>query len=813
MRIGIALILLLGVAWGEPLVLLVFAPSGQSNSFPGPGEGWWVEDPLKALHLSDPKGPPPYLAVVEVPPTTPPGVYRVCLGADCREVKVEERRRLEVHLPPSARGKVTVHLRNRGNLEEVVTLRPGEDSQVRFSPLRVSLEPGEEKSVLLPLDGGGLLLLEVHSGGERKLYAVRVAPEDPLSPSLKGKVFGGTGGLGLEASLLGPDGKKALRFGLERAWSGEASLGLHFQAPGLGLSLSSHEPHLQVDFAGRGVDGTLWAGEGGLGGRATLSASPFRLWTALQLLPKPSLKALGLGYAEGPVALSAAWPLLLEGQLGFPGGGVLVRVEEGGSLLRLSLPPFLLEGGIKDDGTFRFYTDYSSRYEGVAYRLGMGYSGLPYLVGSIGYGGVSLEGRLGGDGSSLHGRLEGREGDWSFRGRAGLGPLGLVLGLEVQGDLDPWSLRLEGEWREGGGRVSLQAGYRFSFGLPAEAGLLLGYPLPALLEGESLPKAQIRLVFAPSRQSTVGDIQGVADERGRFALRLPPGAHRVQALPPPGVLGLPVEERVELGPGERAFLRLLPRRAVKVKAVCKEGSGQVRLLGEGGELSLPCGKDGLLPEGRYRVEALPARGYRLRTPPESPLLLGYGEERSIEALFEAIPVERERPQRLIPIAFFSLEGTPTQVAAPGETLRVEAPGAERLVLLGVGDLGPLPLTTLPMDLPPGVYLLEALGPGGKGVVELTVDRGRPLFLTEFSPPRPVPGEKVRVLVQPRTLVQEVVLRLPWGEVLPLSEEGGRFRGEFVLPDFLEGGKVVLLEGIGRVQGGRELPFRVALPLR
>lgn len=274
-----------------------------------------------------------------------------------------------------------------------------------------------------------------------------------------------------------------------------------------------------------------------------------------------------------------------------------------------------------------------------------------------------------------------------------------------------------------------------------------------------------------------------------------------------------MEERVELGPGGRAFLRLFPRRAVRVKAVCEGGSGQVRLLGEGGELSLPCGKDGLLPEGRYRSEAVPAKGHRLKAPLESSLLLSYGEEKRIEVPFEPIPIRKEKPRKLIPITLFSLEGTPTEVAAPGETLRVEAPGGERLVLVGVGDLGPLPLVTLPMDLPPGVYFLEAIGPEGRGAVELTVDGGRPLLLAEFSPPRPAPGERVRVTVGPRTLIQEVVLRLPWGEVLPLSEEGGRFRGEFVLPEGLEGGKAVFLEGVGRTQGGRELPFRVALRLR
>ena len=82
-----------------------------------------MEAPLKALYLSDPKGPPPYLAVIEVPPTAPPGVYRVCLGADCREVRVEPRRNLEVHLPPSARGELPVRLKNGGTLKEEVTRR------------------------------------------------------------------------------------------------------------------------------------------------------------------------------------------------------------------------------------------------------------------------------------------------------------------------------------------------------------------------------------------------------------------------------------------------------------------------------------------------------------------------------------------------------------------------------------------------------------------------------------------------------------------------------------------------------------------
>lgn len=527
----------------------------------------------------------------------------------------------------------------------------------------------------------------------------------------------------------------------------------------------------------------------------------FRLWTAVQLFPELRLRALGLGYLEGPVGLSVTWPFLLEGRLGFPGGEVLVRADEGGGLLRLSLPPFRLEGGFRG-GTPHLYADYSSSYEGVAYRLGVGYGGSPYLEGGVGYGRVSLGGRLGGDESSLYGRLEGREGDWSFRGRAALGGGGLALGLEVQGELDPRSLRLEGEWREGRGRLSLLAAYRFSFGLPAEAGLLLGYPLPALLEGETLPKAQI----------LVGDIQGVADEGGRFALRLPPGAYRVQALPPPGVLGLPVEERVELGPGEKVNLRLFPRRAVRVQAVCPEGSGWVLFQGEGTGIDLPCGGKGLLPEGRYRVEARPKAGYRLARPLPSALLLEYGEEAVVQVSFEPIPVEKERPKKLLPISLFALEGSSTQVAAPGETLRVLAPGARRLLLLGPGLSLSLPLSetvTLPLDLPPGVYTLKAEGDGGEGVAELTVDPSRPLFLVQFSPPRPLPGERVRVTVQPRALVQEVVLRLPWGEALSLSKGEGGFTGEFLLPASLERGTVIFLEEVGRAQMG-EFPFRVGL---
>ncbi|WP_352414552.1 hypothetical protein, partial [Thermus sp.] len=42
-----------------------------------PSATWSVDPPLLPLHLSDPKAPPPQLAVVEVPKTTPPGRYRV----------------------------------------------------------------------------------------------------------------------------------------------------------------------------------------------------------------------------------------------------------------------------------------------------------------------------------------------------------------------------------------------------------------------------------------------------------------------------------------------------------------------------------------------------------------------------------------------------------------------------------------------------------------------------------------------------------------------------------------------------------------
>ncbi|WP_352414866.1 hypothetical protein [Thermus sp.] len=179
--------------------------------------------------------------------------------------------------------------------------------------------------------------------------------------------------------------------------------------------------------------------------------------------------------------------------------------------------------------------------------------------------------------------------------------------------------------------------------------------------------------------------------------------------------------------------------------------------------------------------------------PDRPVVLKPG--------FEPIPLETiQNPPRPIPVRVFSLDKEPARVVAPQEALWVEAPGAGRVFWVGPGGRvegrqkkDGLFLLLVPEGLPPGAYLVEAEGEQGKGSFEVVLDPGRPLFLVQFDPPRPAPNERVRVTVQPRTLVQEVVLRLPWGKALPLLREGERFVGDLLLPGSLESGKVVFLE--------------------
>ncbi|KIX84816.1 hypothetical protein [Thermus filiformis] len=221
-------------------------------------------------------------------------------------------------------------------------------------------------------------------------------------------------------------------------------------------------------------------------------------------------------------------------------------------------------------------------------------------------------------------------------------------------------------------------------------------------------------------------------------------------------------------------------------------------------------------------------------------MLAYGERAVLRPLFEPEPLEVARPGALLTLAFFALDGTPTEAAAPGEVLRVRAPGAKRVALtrreqevVVAEPLGTVAsqreqvefILRVPFDLEGGTYLVRATAEGeeAKGERELRVDPSRPLFRFIFTPPRPAPGERVEVRLEARTLLREARLRLPWGGETLLSpgvasqgeqgREGWVLTGAFVLPPSLSFGQVVALEGVALTPDGVELPFRAAVRLR
>jgi len=148
--------------------------------FPGPPGEWKVEGPFKAILLSDPKGAPPYLAVLEVPRMAPPGSYRVCLGNDCREVRIAGR--LLIKTQTFLKGQIlTLSLSNEGNLPGSVLVRPARESRVHFDPIRVELGAGEAKDLTIPLKGEGPLVLQVNE--KRLSFQVRTRP--PLEGKVK----------------------------------------------------------------------------------------------------------------------------------------------------------------------------------------------------------------------------------------------------------------------------------------------------------------------------------------------------------------------------------------------------------------------------------------------------------------------------------------------------------------------------------------------------------------------------------------------------------------------------------------------------
>jgi len=819
----LALLLSLFPAQASQEALSVQPGSTATLVFPEPsGEAPRVDPPLRLLFASD---DPPYLVLVEVPEAAPPGVYRVCLGK-CRTVRVEERRSIEVRLQAGS-GSLLFRAKNRGNLPESLFVRPAEGSEVRFAPFRLELAPGEAKELEVPLRGHGLLVLVA---GERR-YLLRVEPEGgPPPPTLRGTLFLSTEGAQVEAGVKGEE--VSLGASLSRAWSGQYRASL-MAATSQGRLLLDSGGSLELGLAGRELGKDLSLGDAvfrlnpdGL----SLSLSATFPSEAVPLLssPPPGRFTLGLqgGYSfrqdQGSFSLSLArdgWsftlghPFFAEGRAYLPEfrGALYARVDGTGGRFRLSLPPYTLEWGLME--TPFGSIGYASSGGGLSYRLRAGYQKSAFLEGGLSYRtgtyGLSVGGFVGSR-ASLYLAGDARLGEVALRGLVSYPFSGSPSGfLEAEGRLEDVKVFLRGELSKA---LAFRAGavLPFSLDLPELQGLF--YPSFALLQGKTLPGGEVR----------VGSYRVVADSEGRFALRLPPGTYRVSAFPPAGVLALPVDQEVRLSPGGRAELVLLPLRAAKVRVVCEGGTGRVRLLGERANRELACGESALLPEGVYRVVALPEKDLRLKEPFPREVSLTYGEELVLRPLFEPEPLEVVRPAVFIPLALFALAGTPTEAAALGEALWVRAPEAKRVVLVqGEREVAVAQpsergfLLRVPLDLPKGVYLVQATGEEGAGEKELRVDPGRPLFRFIFTPPRPAPGERVEVRLEARTLLREARLHLPWGGETLLSPEGEGWvlTGFFVLPPSLPFDQVVALDGVAFTPEGTELPFQAAVKLR
>ncbi|WP_038060392.1 carboxypeptidase-like regulatory domain-containing protein [Thermus filiformis] len=586
--------------------------------FPGPlpeERAPRVDPPLRLLLASE---SPPYLVLVEVPETAPPGVYRVCLG-ECREVRVGERRALEVKLQAGG-GLLLFRARNGGNVPELLPVRPAEESEVRFAPFRLELAPGEAKDLEVPLRGRGLLVLEVGEGR----YLLRVEPEEgPPPPALLGKLALSTEEAKVEAGLKGE--ALSLEAALLRSWSGDYRASLKAATPQARFFLDSGG-YLELGLNGGPLSGGLNLEDAVFGlnpeslSFSLLSTFPTGfapLLPSVDDLDRPleratlglrgsyafgkGLGSLSFSLARGPWSLALGYPLFAEGRVYLPelrGGELYARLDETGGRLRLSFPPYALEVGLLG-GPFGSL-EYASFGGGLSYRLKAGYQTGAFLEGGLGYRagayGLSLGGRVGSN-ASLYLAGDARLGEVALRGLVSYPFSGSPSGfLEAEGQLEDVKVFLRGEYLRG---LAFRAGAAlpFSLDLPELQSLL--YPSFALLQGKTLPGGEVR----------VGSYRAIADGEGRFALRLPPGTYRVSALPPAGVLALPEEREVRLPPGGEASLVLLPLRAVRVEVVCEAGAGRVRLVGERTGAEVRCGESALLPEGTYRAEVFPEKGF------------------------------------------------------------------------------------------------------------------------------------------------------------------------------------------------------------
>ncbi|MGC8905784.1 hypothetical protein, partial [Thermus sp.] len=304
----------------------------------------------------------------------------------CREVAVEALPRLAARVPREIAGRgLRLVLRNEGNVPLAPRLAPEGGSEVLFPPVALSLAPGEEREVVLPLSGFGLLRLGLGWEGRKELYLVSVRPEGggPLPYALGGFLEGlyasGTGAsfrLALEGAL-----SREARGGflLEGGPSAPSALRLALGWGPLGLSLSPlPSPALALAYREGPWEGRVeypLALEGGYSGEAL-----FRL--------RLSPEALSLGFADGAWALSGALPFGrpegLSLRLERYGDPLLYARWEGGAYLGFASGGWQGEAGLSPSGPV-LRLEYAGGEGGFAYALRAGYQGALALGLQAGY--------------------------------------------------------------------------------------------------------------------------------------------------------------------------------------------------------------------------------------------------------------------------------------------------------------------------------------------------------------------------------------------------------------------------------------------
>lgn len=677
------------------------------------------------------------LAVVEVPPTLAPGIYRVCLKASgvqaCKEVRVDPVRALGLRLDPeTVFPQSLLTLENRGNLPLSIRIYPSPESEVPFDRQEFTLPPGVRRAVDLSPRHPGLLRAVVEEGEERGVYQVRVLPRPgtPLPYVLRGRA-----GLQLESLAQGQ---------------------IQLEGP------LSQDTFARIQGA---LPGGIWQGaleRGAWKGQASLSPS--------------ALPAFRLAYRQPDSEVAVAYPLSLEARwtrgatyrAGFSPDLLSFDYRDDTYVLAARLPlgsPRDLSLRVEEYGTpFRFAGFERGAYLGEwqgpwRWQAGIGESGLsldlgywqelrPFLYG--------LEGRLTSGGLGAHLALGYRKEPFSLSLQGGVDPAGFTwsAGLAyAQGDYraeltlgssqaraalgwtdEAYSLSLQGSYGPDRAlRLALQGALAFSLPVPESVSLALGgyerEPVEGTvtLAGKPVAGARVRTESGSTR----------TDEAGRFRLFLPKTDASVVAEAPGDLPALDAEARWQPGAGALA-LELKP--AARVRLSCTGAGGAV--LSGPTRLFLGCGESATLPPGEYRLLPQAAEGFRAE---EATLRLGPLEEKDYPLAFRPDPRQALPPARPLRVDW-------PGAAAPGEVVRVRVYGTRQARILGVPllvrkefaegvDLG----FQIPWEARDSfAATLEAEGQVEQRILPLG---DKPLLEIRLDPLRPRPGAELRVEVQ------------------------------------------------------------------